>query len=69
MFLIDNRIYLYYTTIIIRGSVGSEIQKEDIPMLRKVTDTIFYVGANDHDVDLFEGQYVVPNGMAYNSLM
>ncbi len=36
-------------------------------MLNKVTDTIFYVGANDHDVDLFEGQYVVPNGMAYNS--
>ena len=36
-------------------------------MLKKVTETIFYVGANDHDVDLFEGQYVVPNGMAYNS--
>ena len=36
-------------------------------MLKKVTYTIFYVGANDHDVDLFEGQYVVPNGMAYNS--
>ncbi len=36
-------------------------------MLRQVTDTILYVGANDHDVDLFEGQYVVPNGMAYNS--
>ncbi len=36
-------------------------------MLKKVTDTIFYVGANDHDVDLFEGQYVVPNGMSYNS--
>ena len=36
-------------------------------MLKKVSDTIFYVGANDHDVDLFEGQYVVPNGMAYNS--
>ena len=36
-------------------------------MLKKVTKTIFYVGANDHDVDLFEGQYVVPNGMAYNS--
>ncbi len=36
-------------------------------MLKKVTDTIFYVGCNDHDVDLFEGQYVVPNGMAYNS--
>jgi len=36
-------------------------------MLKKVTETIFYVGANDHDVDLFEGQYIVPNGMAYNS--
>ena len=36
-------------------------------MLKKVTKTIYYVGANDHDVDLFEGQYVVPNGMAYNS--
>ena len=36
-------------------------------MLKKVTDSILYVGANDHDVDLFEGQYVVPNGMAYNS--
>ena len=36
-------------------------------MLKKITDTIFYVGANDHDVDLFEGQYVVSNGMAYNS--
>lgn len=36
-------------------------------MLNKVTDSVLYVGANDHDVDLFEGQYVVPNGMAYNS--
>ncbi len=33
----------------------------------KITDTVFYVGVNDHDIDLFEGQYVVPNGMAYNS--
>ena len=36
-------------------------------MFKKVTDTIYYVGCNDHDVDLFEGQYIVPNGMAYNS--
>jgi len=28
---------------------------------------IRYIGVNDHDVDLFEGQYIVPNGMAYNS--
>lgn len=32
-----------------------------------VTADIRYVGVNDHKVDLFEGQYVVPNGMAYNS--
>ena len=33
----------------------------------KVTNDIIYVGVNDHEVDLFEGQYVVPNGMSYNS--
>lgn len=32
-----------------------------------VTEDILYVGVNDHQVDLFEGQYDVPNGMAYNS--
>ncbi len=37
--------------------------------MNKVSDSIFYIGANDHDVDLFEGQYVVPNGMAYNSYL
>ena len=33
----------------------------------KITNDIKYVGVNDHSVDLFEGQYVVPNGMSYNS--
>ena len=33
----------------------------------KITNDILYVGVNDHKVDLFEGQYDVPNGMAYNS--
>ena len=33
----------------------------------KITNDILYVGVNDHQVDLFEGQYIVPNGMAYNS--
>ncbi|MBQ8387899.1 MAG: flavin reductase [Clostridia bacterium] len=33
----------------------------------KISDTVKYIGVNDHDVDLFEGQYVVPNGMSYNS--
>ncbi len=35
----------------------------------KITEDIFYIGVNDHEVDLFEGQYVVPNGMAYNSYL
>jgi len=35
--------------------------------MKNVTETIFYVGENDHEIDLFEGQYIVPNGMAYNS--
>lgn len=33
----------------------------------QITKDIRYIGVNDHEVDLFEGQYVVPNGMAYNS--
>ena len=33
----------------------------------KIGNDIYYVGVNDHQVDLFEGQYVVPNGMSYNS--
>ena len=32
-----------------------------------IFDDVFYVGVNDHEIDLFEGQYQVPNGMAYNS--
>ena len=33
----------------------------------KITNDIVYIGVNDHEIDLFEGQYVVPNGMSYNS--
>lgn len=35
--------------------------------MNNVKENIFYVGVNDHELDLFEGQYIVPNGMAYNS--
>lgn len=35
--------------------------------MANITESIRYVGVNDHQVDLFEGQYVVPNGMSYNS--
>lgn len=35
--------------------------------MNNVTNDIIYIGVNDHQIDLFEGQYDVPNGMAYNS--
>ena len=35
----------------------------------QITNDVLYVGVNDHNIDLFEGQYVVPNGMAYNSYL
>ena len=35
----------------------------------KVTDSVKYIGANDTDIDLFESQYVVPNGISYNSYL
>ena len=37
--------------------------------MNKVTNDIIYIGVNDHKIDLFEGQYIVPNGMAYNSYL
>ena len=35
--------------------------------MNNITNDIYYIGVNDHQIDLFEGQYDVPNGMAYNS--
>ncbi len=35
----------------------------------KITENIVYIGVDDHQIDLFEGQYVVPRGMAYNSYL
>ena len=32
-----------------------------------ITDKVYYIGVNDKKIDLFEGQYIVPNGMSYNS--
>lgn len=45
--------------------MGERTERQDIMM--KVTEDILYVGVNDHETDLFEGQYRVPNGMAYNA--
>ena len=36
-------------------------------MTNKITDSVFYVGADDKTLDLFEGQYIIPNGVSYNS--
>ena len=35
----------------------------------RITDDVKYIGVNDHQTDLFEGQYVIPNGIAYNSYL
>lgn len=37
--------------------------------MNKITDNVYYIGVNDHKIDLFEGQYIVPKGMAYNSYL
>ena len=47
-----------------KRTAGSSAEKE---YNMRITDDILYVGVNDHNIDLFEGQYIVPNGMAYNS--
>ena len=48
-----------YNNVIIQLNGGT--------IMIKITNDIYYIGVNDHNIDLFEGQYVVPNGMAYNS--
>lgn len=35
--------------------------------MKQINKDLYYIGVNDHEIDLFEGQYIVPNGMAYNS--
>lgn len=37
--------------------------------MNKINDFVYYIGVNDHKIDLFEGQYPVPNGMSYNSYL
>lgn len=35
--------------------------------MKQINKDLFYIGVNDHEIDLFEGQYIVPNGISYNS--
>ena len=37
--------------------------------MKELTQNIFYIGVDDNDIDLFEGQYIVPNGISYNSYL
>lgn len=46
---------------------GRKKSKGEDVFMKKITDTILYAGVNDHNIDLFEGHYHVPHGMAYNS--
>lgn len=43
------------------------LQKQNLKYMKKVTDNIYYIGCDDADTRLFESQYVVPDGMCYNS--
>ena len=52
-----------------RPDNGISERKKGIDMEIKVTDSIRYIGVDDKDLDLFESQYEVPNGMAYNSYL
>lgn len=36
-------------------------------MISKISENVYYIGVDDHDIDLFESQYTVPNGISYNS--
>ena len=38
-------------------------------MIKNITEKIIYIGVDDTDIDLFESQYVVPNGVSYNSYL
>ena len=56
---------LYLLEIIMYNTLKKIPRKETYIMT--ITNDIKYIGVNDHKVDLFEGQYIVPNGIAYNS--
>ena len=58
---------LYLYAIICSDTIGNKYYNKRSEFIMEITKDIKYVGVNDHDVDLFEGQYVVENGMAYNS--
>ena len=59
-------IIIYNSLLFVYNRAIKKIQEKGIETMNHRND-IVYAGVNDHSIDLFEGQYVVPNGMAYNS--
>ena len=49
------------------GAIVITVRRIHTVTNRQITDSIFYAGVNDKTLDLFESQYVVPNGVTYNS--
>ena len=59
--------HTFFACCAILYSTKKQLQSNQEDYKMKITNDIRYIGVNDHNVDLFEGQYIVPNGMAYNS--
>ena len=59
--------FLFQKKDAIIGETMKMTKVKEAEIIMQITNDILYVGVNDHQVDLFEGQYDVPNGMAYNS--
>lgn len=59
-------IIIYNSILFVYNRAITKIQEKGTETMNHRND-IVYAGVNDHNIDLFEGQYVVPNGMAYNS--
>jgi flavorubredoxin len=60
-------VFLFQKKDAIIGETMKMTKVKEAEITMQITNDILYVGVNDHQVDLFEGQYDVPNGMAYNS--
>ena len=52
-----------------RLNIGEYNNQEDKNMQVTISDAIRYIGVDDKDIDLFESQYVVPEGVSYNSYL
>ena len=66
----QTRSVILYTIYILHFTF-QQTEEPDLNFTNKpyVADDIIYIGVNDHAIDLFEGQYIVPNGMSYNSYL